>query len=1146
MEKVNISDYLKIKELFNTISKKLEKENKSTTYTQKIPEVDNFIENPIKIAFENRYQIQVKLEDNRYYFTKNDKFVSYSDYNDIEVFAKYFEQSKKVKIIFKTFDNKVWDYIVANSKKQIIQILADKEKVTDIEFRNKVLELENKNKEHSKKDKIFSKFFRDTKIKDDLKSNIYVFDEQFVILTNENLNLININSTLKDNCSLKIIPKNEFEFFESLDISVEVWDNSIRIQLRELKYGDKVVHKIRTDLGKGEVLKITSNIVRVDFFEKDEVVNVNSEDLELVVEPIQMLRNGTPDPDDDYYKVKAKFLANYLYSQNFFTGEFNDVRIDAVPHQLLALQKVLTSKHGGNMLFADDVGLGKTIEACLVIDHIMTKNKNPRILLLIPAGLKLQWKNELWEKFGYEFSIWNDETNGTLAAFGKGQGKVDLLIVSQQRLARKEYIVNEGVVYKRILIDIIEPYDLIVVDECHRASGNENLLNRLINEIKLKKAVKQILLLSATPHSGDNERFISLLNILDDKEFPRGYKKNESMEKINDSKLISEYIYRNDKLSVTDFDGTFLFNDIDTKAVPINLEPEEKKFFQIVMQYIRHYYTAEKENSNEKTKNQIGFVAALYRKILSSSWRSMYRSIIARSHFLIKGSSEDDLTDFTEDSDLDEREKKAIEHMIKGMENQQEVFEGEIELLQEIINTAKELIEKNIDTKLQVLINILNENSNEKVVIFTQYVKTLEIIKKAIVDKFPNEKPAIISGKIPSNSRLDVIKHFQKNTRFMVSTEAGGEGINLQFAHILINFDMPWNPSRIQQRVGRVWRFGQKEIVKIYNFYVADSADDRVIESLDEKLNNIMKNFIIPSQFGEKFSDRTNALCYDLKMKILGDDLVMQRAELDFEKFIKEIGLREELVENRIIEASERIIEAYSFVKENEKLQTTTTFELKHLENFYSNQKIHFLEIFAETILEISNSKIKNEKDKVKLEKTEDGFYKFSTKLVGFEGIENIKYSFKRGTLPKDVYYFGFKNDFFNKLIDFYRQNNSLGYLAYVEKLGNYKKNGAILCVTAQAKSPLELNMDAETYPLILFFELYSDKIKQIKIDDLFEDEWGLSYDETYSVFYDENEFNKFIENEFKKKSEEIKKMKNKNNSFIIDNIRIESIIVKK
>ena len=270
---------------------------------------------------------------------------------------------------------------------------------------------------------------------------------------------------------------------------------------------------------------------------------VKISDLQIIIDPLQMIEEGSKGQRDTIYKkTKAKFLSHYIYAQNSLTHEFNDLRIKPVPHQLLALKKSITSPHGGNLLFADDVGLGKTIEAGLVIQDIISRigKEIARVLIMCPAGLKWQWYEEMKDKFGLDFNIWKWHTTGGAEAFSGSFHGQNKLIASYHGMV-------VGTMEEAIL-RMMETYDLVVIDECHKFSNDATQWWELTRDMREKNKVGQILLLSATPHSGDRNRFLNLLHLLDSREFPKGTSTQDSLKRVTTQSIIENYIYRNDKL----------------------------------------------------------------------------------------------------------------------------------------------------------------------------------------------------------------------------------------------------------------------------------------------------------------------------------------------------------------------------------------------------------------------------------------------------------------------------------------------------------------------------------------------------------------------------------------------------------------------
>jgi SNF2 family DNA or RNA helicase len=839
--------------------------------------------------------------------------------------------------------------------------------------------------------------------------------------------------------------------------------------------GNRVSHP---SFGVGEVFKIEGDNARVIFGTEVYVVRVI--DLTLVSDPLKRLADGERSASDSLHRVKGKFLANYLFAQNRLTNEFYDFRIKPVPHQLLALKKAITSSRGGNLLFADDVGLGKTIEAGLVIQNLIRRigEDKARVLIMCPAGLKWQWYEEMRDKFGLDFNIWKVHTTKGAEAFGSSTHGQRRLIASYHGMTHGE---------AEIAIErIIDSYDLVVIDECHRFSNDATQGWQLTRSMRDNNRVSQLLLLSATPHSGDRSRFLNLLHLLDKDEFPKGTNTNESLEKIASyPEIIEEFVYRNDKLSVSDFSGNPLFKNVITQTIEVELIEEEQAFCELVVEYIRALDAA-KRGFDSSTQNQIGFVVSVYRKMLASSWKNVFRSMQARYKYLLNDYLEEEglapLFD-EENVEMDEREEREIDNLIKQMRSRK-IISNELEYLQRIIAAGKALEQKDVDTKIQKLIDVLYEpeNSDHKFIIFTQYIKTLEVIKKALGGK---EYTAEIQGSINIDDRKVQIEKFKNRVRFMICTEAGGEGINLQFASRVINFDMPWNPARLQQRIGRVWRYGQENEVVCYNFFVTNSiSDQRVLENLSARIHEIVRTFLVPLEFNGVREELHEALIYDISMRVLGK----AQEEESIESIIG--ILDDELREQRLRVAEKRIEEALKFVQlEQKDLAPTVGIQLEEIESFYAPVGINFLRLFAETIAHIFGG--------ILLQHEEEVFEFLDLKLDGTDIssklYRNKKYSFRQGISEdinrEKVHFFGFGDDFFNYMLELFRGQESGGEVGYGKIVHpDLENEEAVALIISEANSVVVANEHPENYPLCGFIALPSGRL--LNPEQVFNGNW--------------------------------------------------------
>ncbi|MFD1466925.1 helicase-related protein [Hymenobacter caeli] len=858
--------------------------------------------------------------------------------------------------------------------------------------------------------------------------------------------------------------------------------------MENLQPGDLVTHP---DLGQGEIFRLDGENARVVFGDAIQVVKLA--DLTRVVDPLTLLATGQ---GAALARVKARFLGSYLYAQNSLTGEFEDYRIRPVPHQLLALKKFVSSESDGNLLLADDVGLGKTIEAGLIIKDVVRRlGDKARVLILVPASLKAQWLLELREKFGLNFRVWKHDTIAGAEAFSNGSQGCNLLIAS--------YFAAVVGDMEEAILRHMAAYDLVIVDECHRASNDAVQLWKLLRDMRRDAKIGRLLLLSATPHSGDRNKFINLLHLLDQNRFPTS-DRALAHERISQPATLQEYVYRNDKLSVTDFKGRPLFRDVMALAEKVELSAPEVDFCEQVVAYIAKLYQAQ-QKAQGKLAVQIGFVSSIYRKMLASSWKNVLRSMRARLQYRMQQAASeagdippvDAFYDDDDDTLRDEREERDIQKLIKQMSSA-EYFKGEAEMLQHIVKAGAELERQKIDTKVDRLTQLVNlpEHRDSKFIIFTQFVKTLEVLRDALGGR---DHTAEIQGAISIDDRQREVSKFRNKVRFMISTEAGGEGINLQFASKIINFDMPWNPSRIQQRIGRVWRYGQEQDVSVINFYVLNAiSDQRVMQRLDEKVDEMVREYLVNVTFANVPSQLRDALVYDLKMRVLG--AVQEEKGAEFENIISE--LNDKLREDRLQQALDRIQEALAMVTaENDYLTRSVGTEVRDLRTdlagFYASPDIPYLRLFATTIAEaFEGGMLHNETQKTyTFDLPADKLREFGINSALYA---NRAFTFDQGRvadakLGEQFEYFGFGNTFFNELIELCRKAQFGGQSGFASPLpigftGPHTQVLALL--TAQVSTVLATGSSerAEQYPVCAFVTLPGGE--PVLPEDLFRTEW--------------------------------------------------------
>jgi superfamily II DNA or RNA helicase len=468
-----------------------------------------------------------------------------------------------------------------------------------------------------------------------------------------------------------------------------------------------------------------------------------------------------------------------------------------------------------------------------------------------------QWRSELKQHFNEKFHIYDSEYINTLTrTFTKLEADNEIniwsqhnqLIVSMDALkpveTRQGWSRDRVEEYNRHRIEnvIDAEFDLLIIDECHKVGGSTTLVGRFQMSQVLCNAIPNVLLLSATPHRGKSDHFRRLLGLLDADAFS-----GEGMPSITD---LEPYVVRTEKRQAIDYMGKPLFNQRKTERiiVPYNDEAHkrQKALYEAVTEYVVNGFNLAKETSN----SSYGFVMILFQRMMSSSTLAIHDAMKKRAAKLQ-----------AEQNDLS-RDQVAIDLMVLGFNGQLELdfeekitatIEGsrqayatELEILNGLIRQAKDCISHERDVKLEYLLQRmdelkqLEESPEVKFLIFTEFTSTQDMLKRELEQRGGYVCEAI-NGSMCFEDRVEALKLFKEKAQVLVSTDAAGESLNMQFAHIVVNYDMPWNPMVIEQRIGRVDRIGQTHLVNAINLMLDNSIDERVYEVIETKLDQIMK-----------------------------------------------------------------------------------------------------------------------------------------------------------------------------------------------------------------------------------------------------------------------------------------------------------------
>lgn len=519
-----------------------------------------------------------------------------------------------------------------------------------------------------------------------------------------------------------------------------------------------------------------------------------------------------------------------------------------LPHQLHVLNRAV-SDNNVRYILADEVGLGKTIEAGLIIEELKARGLIKRILVVCPTGLVTQWSIEMEEKFGEKFRIILPEDYDTIRKITDNDdvyGQFDQVISPMDSIKPLEKRIGwteeriEQYNEERIYSIINSGWDLVIIDEAHRVAGSTGEVARYKLGNLLAAASPYLLLLTATPHNGKTEPFLRLIRLVDEKAFP-------NMKAVV-KEQVAPYVIRTEKREAIDNNGNLLFKNRNTHTVELHWDErhsQQRKLYEMVSSYVSKNYNKALRN---RGKNMwVIFLLIMMQRLVTSSTTAVRQSLQKRIKILEEQAFRyESMTEaaFVE-IDLEENMEEAIAAISMDIKS-------EIEDLNQIVAVAQQAEYQYLDVKVEPLLSIVDdifaEDRNRKLIIFTEFVATQQYLSKLLKDR--GYSTSLLNGSLSIEERNLVLAEFREETNILISTDAGGEGLNLQFANYMINYDLPWNPMKIEQRIGRVDRIGQQRDVEIYNFVLADTVETRVKDVLEEKLSVILREIGI-----DKYAD---------------------------------------------------------------------------------------------------------------------------------------------------------------------------------------------------------------------------------------------------------------------------------------------------
>lgn len=582
-------------------------------------------------------------------------------------------------------------------------------------------------------------------------------------------------------------------------------------------------------------------------------------DREVELEVLQAGKPWSFDGDADLFRLVSeahRIRLAYLFDPLLAV---HTSLVDPLPHQITAVYEEMIPRQPLRFLLADDPGAGKTIMTGLLIKELLARGDLQRCLVVCPGNLVEQWQDELYRRFHLPFEIMTNDKYEA-ARTGNWFNENPLAVCRLDKLSR-----NEDVQEKLRATD----WDLIVCDEAHKMSASfwggeikrtkRHQLGQLLSTL-----TRHFLLLTATPHNGKEEDFQLFMSLLDGDRFEGKFR--DGVHSVDTSDLMRRMV----KEDLLKFDGKPLFPERRAYTVEYKLSDAEAELYSKVTAYVREEFNRAEQLANDGRKGTVGFALTILQRRLASSPEAIYQSLRRRRERLEKRCREEellkrgaevslgwsrDLPSFTEDDledleDAPEEEVEATEeHVVDQASAARTIAElkAEIAILSDLEKLALRVRQSTSDRKWDELSRLLQNQTEmfdahghrRKLIIFTEHRDTLNYLRDRIGSLIGKpEAVVMIHGGMGREDRRKAQSLFtqDRDVEVLVATDAAGEGINLQRAHLMVNYDLPWNPNRLEQRFGRIHRIGQTEVCHCWNLVAAETREGDVYRRLLEKL----------------------------------------------------------------------------------------------------------------------------------------------------------------------------------------------------------------------------------------------------------------------------------------------------------------------
>ena len=581
-----------------------------------------------------------------------------------------------------------------------------------------------------------------------------------------------------------------------------------------------------------------SPVCRIWLPNRDAIVLVPASDVTPITGDRGHALPGTTEVARIRYLLMAARLSN-LITDDILLAPI-DASVIPLPHQIKALRKAI-SRDRVRFLLADEVGLGKTIEAGLILRELKLRGLVNRTLVIVPRGLVTQWIAEMQTHFGEEFRFYSPADFPAYRRIARSENvwQTNQIICSLDSVkpvdSRKGWTEEQLNQFNqdRFLDLISAGWDMIIVDEAHRLGGSSVQVARHQLGKGLAEAAPYLLLLSATPHQGKSDAFHRLLTLLDRTAFP------------DPTSVVKErvlpYVIRTEKRHAIDAGGKPLFQPRITKLVAIPWKAEhdlQKRLYESVTEYVRDGYN----QAMKEKKGYLGFLMILMQRLVTSSSRAIAATLARRLEVLEQPEERMGQTTFLFEEEWPDLDGQGQLESVLNI--RLDALRNEKAEVRRLLDLARQVEARGPDARAEALLEWIYTLQNEeaepdlKLLIFTEFIPTQKMLDEFLTNR--GFSVVCLNGSLDMEQRVHVQERFAQDARILISTDAGGEGLNLQFCHVVVNYDLPWNPMRIEQRIGRVDRIGQPKVVRALNFVLEESIECRVREVLEEKLSVIL------------------------------------------------------------------------------------------------------------------------------------------------------------------------------------------------------------------------------------------------------------------------------------------------------------------